>query len=294
ATTLIAEGFGDVNGDGLTNSTDALIILTFDAGLPVQFPVGEETCPDDASALGGLLTDPAPAAAPKSFGAAIDASFVPATTAKAGEIVEVPVVVDMNGTGAALGSYGAQLRWNPEVYELVSYAGGTTEGFASPVMNVSETDAGKLAIAHAYVAGATGEVNVFNLRLLQKVDAPAAADLDLEFTSMAAAGTFETLAPRVNTPQVPTLELLPVKVFPNPFASELTVQFSLPAAADTEVAVFDATGRLVRTLVTGERTAGSHVVTWDGIGEGSVRASGVYLIKVVSGELEATRRVVLQ
>ncbi|MEO0734384.1 MAG: T9SS type A sorting domain-containing protein, partial [Bacteroidota bacterium] len=193
-----------------------------------------------------------------------------------------------------LGSYGAKLSWNPEAYELLSYAGGTTEGFASPVMNVANVDKGQLAIAHAYVAGGSGEVNVFNLRLLQKVDAPAAADLNLEFTSMAAAETFATLAPRVNVPVQPELELLPIKVFPNPFANQLTVQFTLPTAADAEVTVFDATGRLVRTLASGERTAGSHVVTWDGIGENSVRASGVYLIKVTAGAQEATRRVVMK
>jgi hypothetical protein len=31
---------GDVNTDGATNSSDALIILTYDAGLSVPFPVG--------------------------------------------------------------------------------------------------------------------------------------------------------------------------------------------------------------------------------------------------------------
>ncbi|MEO0734385.1 MAG: dockerin type I domain-containing protein [Bacteroidota bacterium] len=41
----IAQGIGDVNGDGLTNSTDVLIILTFDTGLPVDFPLGELACP---------------------------------------------------------------------------------------------------------------------------------------------------------------------------------------------------------------------------------------------------------
>lgn len=35
-------GIGDVNGDGATNSTDALLLLSADAGLPVPFPVCEE------------------------------------------------------------------------------------------------------------------------------------------------------------------------------------------------------------------------------------------------------------
>jgi len=36
---------GDVNRDGLVNSTDALIVLTYDAGLPVKYPVGRLGCP---------------------------------------------------------------------------------------------------------------------------------------------------------------------------------------------------------------------------------------------------------
>jgi len=37
-------GFGDGNREGLTNSTDSLIILSFDAGLPIPFPVGDPVC----------------------------------------------------------------------------------------------------------------------------------------------------------------------------------------------------------------------------------------------------------
>ncbi len=40
----INQGLGDVNSDGSTNSTDALIVLSFDAGFPVPFPVGDLVC----------------------------------------------------------------------------------------------------------------------------------------------------------------------------------------------------------------------------------------------------------
>lgn len=36
---------GDVNADGYVNSTDALIILSYDAAMPVPFPVGQPGCP---------------------------------------------------------------------------------------------------------------------------------------------------------------------------------------------------------------------------------------------------------
>ncbi|MCH7722335.1 MAG: hypothetical protein IIC76_03200 [Bacteroidetes bacterium] len=45
----INTGFGDVNSDGLTNSTDALILLSFDVGIPVPFPVCESFTPPVAA-----------------------------------------------------------------------------------------------------------------------------------------------------------------------------------------------------------------------------------------------------
>ncbi|MCK6619796.1 MAG: choice-of-anchor D domain-containing protein, partial [Calditrichia bacterium] len=41
----INAGLGDVNFDALTNSTDALIVLSYDAGIPVPFPLGDPLCP---------------------------------------------------------------------------------------------------------------------------------------------------------------------------------------------------------------------------------------------------------
>jgi len=40
---------GDVNADGLVDSTDALIILSYDAGMTVPFPVGTGACPSNVT-----------------------------------------------------------------------------------------------------------------------------------------------------------------------------------------------------------------------------------------------------
>lgn len=40
----IAAGIGDANADGQTNSTDALLVLSFDAGIAIPFPAGLPTC----------------------------------------------------------------------------------------------------------------------------------------------------------------------------------------------------------------------------------------------------------
>jgi hypothetical protein len=44
---------GDVNSDGLVNSTDALIILSYDAEISVPYPVGEPGCPSSVTPCSG-------------------------------------------------------------------------------------------------------------------------------------------------------------------------------------------------------------------------------------------------
>lgn len=43
---------GDVNADGRVNSTDALIILSHNVGIPVPFPIGVSGCPSDVTCAG--------------------------------------------------------------------------------------------------------------------------------------------------------------------------------------------------------------------------------------------------
>jgi flagellar hook assembly protein FlgD len=64
--------------------------------------------------------------------------------------------------------------------------------------------------------------------------------------------------------------------------------------SDVRLEVFAADGRLVRRLVAGQQTAGTHEVVWDGRdGRGRAVASGVYLARLVAGGVASTERLVL-
>lgn len=81
---------------------------------------------------------------------------------------------------------------------------------------------------------------------------------------------------------------------PNPFTSRTAISFSLPKAGPARVLVYDASGRLVRTLANGSFPAGIHEVTWNGRDDaGSRVASGLYFAQVRSGGVAETKRVVL-
>jgi hypothetical protein len=88
------------------------------------------------------------------------------------------------------------------------------------------------------------------------------------------------------------LQLLPS--YPNPFGTETVIPFTLPQTGPVSLAVFDAAGRLVRTLVTGERSAGRHQVIWNGgDGTGRTLASGTYFLRLEAAGATSVRSVVL-
>jgi PKD repeat protein len=52
--------------------------------------------------------------------------------------------------------------------------------------------------------------------------------------------------------------------YPNPFNPRTTIAFELPSAGTAVIAVYDASGRRIRTLIDGRLDAGRHTVLWDG------------------------------
>ncbi len=64
--------------------------------------------------------------------------------------------------------------------------------------------------------------------------------------------------------------------YPNPFTHTTTIEYALPASGPVRLAVYDALGREVATLVDGVRQAGPHAAVFDG----TSLPSGVYLYRL--------------
>lgn len=86
------------------------------------------------------------------------------------------------------------------------------------------------------------------------------------------------------------------KAKPNPLNPKTDLTFSLPTAAHVRVSVFDARGRLVKTLLDGNRPAGENVVPWDGTDDrGGHVSSGVFFFRLEAlGSKEIVRVTVLK
>jgi hypothetical protein len=81
---------------------------------------------------------------------------------------------------------------------------------------------------------------------------------------------------------------------PNPFNPTTTIAFDLPERASVKLAIFDVSGKLIRTLVDAEMAPGHKSVGWDGRDTaGREVASGVYFYRLETPEFGQSRKMLL-
>lgn len=81
---------------------------------------------------------------------------------------------------------------------------------------------------------------------------------------------------------------------PNPMRGSTSVSYSLPKAGHVSLAVYDVSGRHVRSLLDETRPAGASTVVWDGRNvDGTLLPGGVYFLRLTAGGESQTRKVVL-
>ena len=74
----------------------------------------------------------------------------------------------------------------------------------------------------------------------------------------------------------------------------MSSQYDLPKNGYVDLKIIDLLGRHVRELVSEERSAGHHQVTWKGLDDGGNRvASGVYLYRMTAEDYTETRKLLL-
>ena len=107
-----------------------------------------------------------------------------------GNTITVPV--NINISGALLGSYTASLDWDPAILSYQSYSGAPPTEFAGSV-NTGNTATGHIAFNGANASGTSGNIVVISITF--NVVGSGTSALNLEYSAMAAASTFEDLKP---------------------------------------------------------------------------------------------------
>jgi hypothetical protein len=81
---------------------------------------------------------------------------------------------------------------------------------------------------------------------------------------------------------------------PNPFNPATEIAYTLARPGFVGLVVFNTSGKVVRTLVHGFEAQGSHLATWDGLGDGGDKLpSGIYFYRLTTEETVELRRMTL-
>jgi|GEM_PF-2927218 len=81
---------------------------------------------------------------------------------------------------------------------------------------------------------------------------------------------------------------------PNPFNPETTIRYDIPERCHVTIVIYDALGRQMKNLVSGQQDAGTMFALWDGTDDsGRSVSAGVYLYQIRAGEYKQTRKLLL-
>ncbi len=95
-------------------------------------------------------------------------------------------------------------------------------------------------------------------------------------------------------PPAPGVNIAMGLPYPQPFAAETRVEFSLLETADVAVDIFNVKGELVRRLASDTYAPGTHHAIWDGTSERGTRVSaGIYFLRCASESGAQARPVIL-
>ena len=97
----------------------------------------------------------------------------------------------------------------------------------------------------------------------------------------------------IETPKAPDASYLSQN-YPNPFNPTTRIAFGLAKPASVSLRVYDAVGRLVRSLLDSERPAANYIEIWDGKdASGRAVASGIYFYRLDAASFTQTRKMIL-
>jgi hypothetical protein len=103
----------------------------------------------------------------------------------------------------------------------------------------------------------------------------------------------------LNIGEVIPPETVLLQNYPNPFNPETWIPYQIRQPSEVVIRIYNATGRLIRTLNLGQREAGfylsrSSAAYWNGKSDSNESvSSGLYFYQIKAGDFNATRRMVI-
>lgn len=85
-----------------------------------------------------------------------------------------------------------------------------------------------------------------------------------------------------------------ISAYPNPFNAQTQISYTLNAAANVEILIFNIKGQLVRQLLQQSQQPGQYQLSWDArTDDGKSLPSGIYLVVLRAGKVFRTQKITL-
>jgi hypothetical protein len=82
--------------------------------------------------------------------------------------------------------------------------------------------------------------------------------------------------------------------YPNPFNPETHIRFEIPYAGNVDLSIYNLRGMKVKTLYSGQKSAGVYSFKWNGKNDNNQSVSGgVYIYKLQSGKQMQMHKMIL-
>ena len=131
---------------------------------------------------------------------------------------------------------------------------------------------------------------VFEIKGIRNSGEHARVDY-VEFTeNLAKRAASDSDAPQATVPDRLSL----IGNFPNPFNPSTNIRFTVPAAMEVSLEIYNITGQRIRTILSAAQTLGEHSIMWDGRDDdGLISPSGVYVYRLKGGGFVTNGRMSL-
>lgn len=162
---------------------------------------------------------------------------------------------------------------------------------------ICNNDTNWIQIHNRIIPGSESGVS-FGTRKYEKIDYDVHAGLVYEYklVSVDYQNNSKEYGPVDAMPLARTYRFALGHNFPNPFRSYTIIQFSLPEQLNVSLDIFDLHGRLVKRLISPEKTftAGAYQVVWNSTNQyGSKVVAGTYIYRLRAGNLIKAKKMLL-
>ena len=209
-----------------------------------------------------------------------------------GDQISIPLIAEGD---QEIISFDAGLNYDPEVLRFVEIR--KTELSESFQINMNDsrdgtvriggftlgsiTDAGKyLEIVFEVIGNneSTSQVELYSYRINAEEEQQGIATV---------------VIPSGNLTEVPE-EYLLYNNYPNPFNPNTTIEYQIPEQGRITLKIYNMLGQEIRTLIDGEKSAGSYAINWDGMdNSGQPVVSGFYFYRLQSNDFVASKKMAL-